>query len=83
MRPRLAHWHSRGGLCQEEARQQTGSSCPLAVPAWANGCGQRGAVLLLPRGGGLACCVFVRRGPGAGQVLAANPDGGERGQQGE
>jgi hypothetical protein len=38
---------------------------------------------MLPHGGGLACCVFLRRGSGAGQFLGANPDGGECDEQGE
>jgi hypothetical protein len=55
----------------------------LAVPAGADRRGQRGAVLMLPHGGGLACRVFMGREPGTGQVLATDPGGGQRGQQGE
>src|SRR6266699_564924 len=46
--------------------------------------GKGGPVLLLPHGGGPACCCFfLRRGPGTGQFLAADPDGGQCDEQGE
>ena len=55
----------------------------LAVPAWPARCGERGSVLMLLHRGGLARRALVQRGPGADQVLAANPDGGEGDKQGE
>jgi hypothetical protein len=53
------------------------------VPAW-DGCrGKGGPVLLLPEVGGLVCRGLVRGGEGASEILAADPDGGQRYEQGE
>src|SRR5215472_18274043 len=54
----------------------------LTVPAGAARRGQRDPVLVLARCGGLARRALVRGGPGAGQILAADPDGGGRDDQG-
>jgi hypothetical protein len=53
------------------------------VPAGTARCGKGGPVLLLACRGRLACGVVLRCGGRAGQILAGNPDGGQRDQQGE
>jgi hypothetical protein len=57
-------------------------TCRLAEPARTGCCCEGGLVLVPIQGPGLRCRL-LRRGRGTGQFLAADPDGGDRDEQGE
>ncbi len=57
-------------------------TCRLAQPARTGRRGEGGSVLMLLHSPGLRCRL-LRRGHGPGQFLAADPDGGDRDEQGE
>src|SRR6266699_4396032 len=82
-RPRLDGADSRPIIMPENYQIKlhgTGPNLPTGPVIRGNG----GPVLLLPHVGGPACCCFfLRRGPGTGQFLAADPDGGQCDEQGE
>src|SRR5262249_58012264 len=62
-------------------------TCRLTEPARTDRRGEGGSVLILLRSRWLRCrgqrCRLLRRGRGTGQFLAADPDGGDRDEQGK